>query len=155
MRKASPRLRAGRLRYHGAMAEITPGLRREENLLVTNEVAIHFLEAEGGRVLSTPHLIGYLEMVARNLLKERLEPGQDSVGSEVQFRHLAATPVGMQVRLLAEVAAVDGRRVRFQLEAFDEQEKIAEGTHERVIIDVARFAARMQAKAGAMGTGRG
>jgi predicted thioesterase len=136
------------------MAEITTGLRREQNLLVTSEVAVQFLEAEGAQVLSTPHLLGYLEMTARNLLKERLEAGQDSVGSEVQFRHLAATPVGMQVRLEAEVIAVDGRRVRFRIEAFDEQEKIGEGLHERVVIDVARFAARVQAKAGA-GTGRG
>jgi predicted thioesterase len=129
------------------MAEITVGLRRQENLLVTNDVAIHFMEAEPARVLSTPHLIGYLEMTARNLLKEKLDSGQDSVGSQIQIRHLAPTPVGMQVRLTAEIIAVDGRRVRFLLEAFDEREKIAEGAHERVIIDVARFAARMQAKA--------
>jgi len=129
------------------MAEIVAGLRREENLLVTNDVAVDFLGMEEARVLSTPHLIGHLEMVARNLLKERIEEGSDSVGSEVQLHHLAATPVGMQVRLAAEVTAVDGRRVRFRVEAFDEREKIAEGAHERVIIDVARFAARVQAKA--------
>jgi predicted thioesterase len=129
------------------MAEIVAGLRREENLLVTNEVAVDFLAMEEARVLSTPHLIGHLELVARNLLKERIDEGSDSVGSEIQLRHLAATPVGMQVRLAAEVTAVDGRRVRFLVEAFDEREKIAEGAHERVIIDVARFAARVQAKA--------
>jgi len=129
------------------MSEIVTGIRREENLLVTNEVAIQFLGPGGARVLSTPHLIGGLEMVVRNLLKERLEEGQDSVGSLVQFRHLAATPVGMQVRLLAEVTAVEGRRVSCRIEAFDEREKIGEGIHERVIIDVARFTARVQAKA--------
>ena len=130
------------------MAEIVAGLRREENLLVTNEVAIQFLGVEGAQVLSTPHLIMFLEMTVRNLLKQHVEAGQDSVGSEVQFRHLAATPVGMQVRSLAEVIAVDGRRVRCRIEAFDEREKIGEGIHERVVIDVARFAARVQAKAG-------
>jgi len=135
------------LRYHGRMAEIQARLKREENLLVTNDVAIDFVDLEAARVLSTPQLIGHLELVARNLLKQQIEAGNDSVGSEVHFRHLAATPVGMRVRLLAEVTAVDGRRVRFRLEAFAEREKIAEGTHERVIIDVARFAARMQAKA--------
>jgi len=129
------------------MAEIVAGLRREENLLVTNEVAIQFLGPGGARVLSTPHLIGCLEMVVRNLLKERLEAGHDSVGAEIQFRHLAGTPVGMQVRLVAEVTSVEGRRVRCRIEAFDEREKIGEGTHERVVIDVARFTARMQAKA--------
>ena len=134
------------MRYHGRMAEIAAGIRREEDLLVTNEVAIQFLGAEGARVLSTPHLIGHLEMLVRNLLKERLEASQDTVGSEIQFRHLAATPVGMQVRLVAEVAAVEGRRVRCRIEAYDEREKIGEGTHERVVIDVARFTARMAAK---------
>ena len=135
------------MRYHRRMAELVAGLRREENLLVTNDVAVDFLGMEEARVLSTPHLIGHLELVARNLLKERIDAGADSVGSEIQLRHLAATPVGMQVRLAAEVTAVDGRRVRFRVEAFDEREKIAEGVHERVIIDVARFAARVQAKA--------
>jgi len=135
------------MRYHGRMAEIVAGLKREENLLVTNEIAIGFLGVEAARVLSTPHLIGHLELTARNLLKERLEEGHDSVGSRVELRHLAATPVGMQVRLVAEVTAVDGRRVCFRVEAFDEREKIAEGTHERVVIEVTRFATRVQAKA--------
>ncbi len=129
------------------MAGVAIGLRREENLIVTNEVAIGFLGIEAARVLSTPHLIGYLEITARNLLKERLQEGDDSVGEHVDLRHLAATPVGMQVRLQAEVTAVEGRRVTFRLEAWDEREKIAQGTHQRVIIDVARFAARVEAKA--------
>ena len=129
------------------MAEITPGLRREENLLVTNEVAIQFMGVDEARVLSTPQLIGFLEMTVRNLLKERLEASQDSVGSEVHLRHLAATPVGMQVRLSAEVVAVQDRRITFKLDAFDEEEKIGEGTHERFIVHVARFASRLLAKA--------
>ena len=129
------------------MATIPVGTKREENLLVTSEVAVNFLGMEAARVLSTPHLIGYLEMTARNLLKELIGPGNDSVGTHLNFSHLAATPIGMQVRLQAEVISVSDRRISFKVEAWDEREKIGEGTHERVIIDVARFASRVQAKA--------
>jgi predicted thioesterase len=130
------------------MATVAVGSKREERLLVTSEVAIDFMGLETARVLSTPHLVGYLEMTARNLLKELVGPENDSVGSHINVYHLAATPIGMRVRLLAEITAVDGRRVDFKLEAHDEREKIAEGTHQRVVVDVARFAARVQAKAG-------
>jgi predicted thioesterase len=129
------------------MSNIPVGARREERLLVTEEVCIGFLGLDAARVLSTPHLIGYLEMTARNLIKERLDPGWDSVGTHVDLRHLAATPVGMSVRLLAEVISSSDRRVNCRIEAFDEREKIAEGTHERALVDVARFAARLAAKA--------
>jgi predicted thioesterase len=129
------------------MANIPIGAKREERLLVTEEVSIDFLGLDAARVLSTPHLIGYLEMTARNLIKERLDPGWDSVGTHVDLRHLAATPVGMSVRLLAEVISAGDRRVTCRIEAFDEREKIAEGTHERALVDVARFASRVAAKA--------
>jgi predicted thioesterase len=130
------------------MATIPVGSKREERLLVTSEVAIDFMGLETARVLSTPHLVGFLEMTARNLAKELVGPENDSVGSHINLFHLAATPVGMQVRVVAEVVEVDGRRVNFKLEAYDEREKIAEGTHQRVVVEVARFAARVQAKAG-------
>jgi predicted thioesterase len=129
------------------MANIPVGAKREERLLVTSEVAIDFLGMEDARVLSTPHLIGYLEMTARNLIKERLEPGWDSVGTQVDLKHLAATPVGMAVRLCAEVISAEDRRVTCRVEAYDEREKIAEGTHERALVNVARFAARVASKA--------
>lgn len=129
------------------MANIPVGARREERLLVTGDVAIDFLGMEAARVLSTPHLIGYLEMSARQLIKEYVPSGWDSVGTHVDLRHLAATPVGMAVRLSAEVISADDQRVTFRVEAHDEREKIAEGTHERFVVDVARFAARVQLKA--------
>lgn len=129
------------------MAQIPVGVKREEKILVTPEVAIDFLGLETARVLSTPHLIGYLEMASRNLIKQFLEEGLDSVGTQVAVVHLAATPIGMQVRLLAEVQSVNERRVTCKVEAWDEREKVGEGTHERVVVDVARFAARVQAKA--------
>jgi len=136
----------GRSCYDGGMAPPV-GAQREENLLVTGEVAINFLGLEEARVLSTPHLIGFLEMTARNLIKEHLAPGLDSVGTHVDVKHLAATPIGMHVRLRAEVIGVDDRRVTCAVEAWDEREKVGEGTHERFIIDVVRFAAQVQGKA--------
>lgn len=132
--------------------EIPIGARREETLLVTGEVAIGFLGVEAARVLSTPHLIGFLEMTSRNLIKEHVGPEEDSVGTMVQVKHLAATPIGMRVRLQAEVVEVNGRRVVCRVEAWDEREKIGEGTHERFVVNVARFAERVQAKAEGVNT---
>ena len=127
------------------------GTKREEKLLVTSEVAIDFLGMETARVLSTPHLIGHLEMTARNSVKPLLAAGQDTVGTQVNVAHLAASPIGMNVTFRSEVISADDRRIDFKVEAFDEQEKIAEGTHQRAIVNVARFATRVAAKAAKAG----
>src|SRR2546423_1201213 len=127
------------------------GTKREEKLLVTSEVAIDFLGMETARVLSTPHLIGHLEMTARNSVKPLLAAGQDTVGTQVNVAHLAASPIGMNVTFRWEVISADDRRIDFKVEAFDEQEKIAEGTHQRAIVNVARFATRVAAKAAKAG----
>ena len=87
-----------------------------------------------------------LERTAHLLLLPHLAPGQSSVGTLVNMRHLAATPVGMQVRFRAEVLEADRRRVKFKIEAWDAVEKIAEGEHERFIIDEAKFIARLEEK---------
>lgn len=129
------------------MAEIPIGLQSEHTTLVTSEIAIDFLGMETARVLATPFLIGLLEMTARNTIKPKLDEGYDTVGTHVDVKHLAATPMGMQVTFRATVTAVNERRVTLQVEAFDEREKVAEGTHERFIVNVARFASRLQAKA--------
>ncbi len=122
------------------------GVNHEENLQVTEEMAINFLGPGEARVLSTPHLIGFLEMTARNLIIQYVEPGEDSVGTVVNVRHLAATPVGMHIRLRAETVSIEGRRVLCRVDAWDDREKIGEGTHERFVIDVKRFGLRVRAK---------
>ncbi len=132
------------------MAGIPVGTRLGRSLLVTSEVAIDFLGSEQARVLATPHLIGFLEMASRDAVAGFLEPGNDTLGTHVDVHHLAATPIGMQVTYHAEVIAVNDRRVTFKVEAFDEREKIAEGTHERFIVNIARFASRLQAKSAAV-----
>jgi fluoroacetyl-CoA thioesterase len=113
---------------------------------VTDANAISFLGDENARVLATPWLILYLEMTARDAVKPYLSDGEDTVGTQVNVRHLAATPIGCQARFAAEVLTVDGRRVQFRVEAWDEQGKIAEGTHERAVIRIREFAKRMAAK---------
>jgi len=126
--------------------EIPIGTKLEKTLLVDNEVAIDFLGMEGARVLATPQMINWMERTCRDALFPLLDAGHDSVGTHVDVYHLAATPMGMTVKFTAEVIAVDGRRVNFKVEAWDEKQKCGEGTHERTIINVPRFAAKMQAK---------
>lgn len=128
------------------MGQISVGTQGEFSLLVTDEVAIDFMGNPAARVLSTPHLIGYLELTCRNAIKNLLDAGYDTVGTHVDIKHLAATPIGFHVKFLAEVIAVEDRRVQFRVEAHDEKEKVAEGTHERFIVNVARFGERVQAK---------
>jgi predicted thioesterase len=128
--------------------EIAIGTKLEKTLLVDNEVAINFLGMEGARVLATPWMIGWMERTCRDAVLPLLEAGHDTVGTHVDVYHLAATPMGMTVRFTAEVIAVDGRRVNFRVEAWDEKEKCGEGTHERAIVNIARFAAKMQGKIG-------
>jgi predicted thioesterase len=128
------------------MANIPIGTSGEEKLLVTGEVAINFLGNEGARVLSTPHMIGFMERTCRNTVLPLLDPGYDTVGTHVNVAHLAAAPMGTTVTFRAEVIKAGERRVEFRVEAWDETEKIGEGTHERAIINVARFATKMAAK---------
>ena len=100
----------------------------------------------GVTVLATPVLCHWFESAAVRAIAEQLESGEATVGTRVSIEHLKATPVGMQVRVTARVVAVDGRRVDFEVSAFDDVELVARGTHERVVIDLERFLARVQAK---------
>lgn len=128
------------------MHNIKIGTVGEQRLLVTSDIAISFLGMEDARVLSTPHLIGYLERTARDTVLPQLEEGHDTVGTHVNVFHLAAAPIGAVVTFIAEITAVQDRRVQFKVTAKSETEKLGEGTHERAIINVARFAARIAEK---------
>jgi fluoroacetyl-CoA thioesterase len=122
------------------------GAVREESIDVGDSVSTKFLGLEGARVLSTPHMIGHMEGTSRNLVLPMLEPGFDTVGTEVHVSHLAAAPMGEKVTFRAEIVGVKDRRVTFKVEARDSREKIGEGTHERFVINVERFAAKMKRK---------
>jgi predicted thioesterase len=129
-----------------AMHRITIGARAEQKLLITTECCITFLGESGPRVLSTPHMIGYLERTCRDLALPLLEPGYDTVGTRVNITHSAAAGIGDVVTFTAEVAGATDRRIEFRVEARNEREKIGEGLHERAIIDVAKFASRLAEK---------
>ncbi|HEY3443217.1 MAG TPA: thioesterase family protein [Paludibaculum sp.] len=128
------------------MNAIPVGTTAHHPLLVTPEVAIDFLGADEARVLSTPHMIAYMEWAARNAIKPFLGENEDSVGATVNMRHLAATPVGMSVRFTATVLEVIDRRVVFRVEARDEKELVGEGTHERFVVNIPKFIARLAGK---------
>jgi fluoroacetyl-CoA thioesterase len=128
--------------------EITPGLVGEVEITVAPPDTADALGNAGVHVLATPRLVALLEAAAIRAVAPALPAGAGTVGTRLDVRHLAATPVGMRVRVRATVREVDGRRVVYAVEAHDEMEQVAEGTHERVQIDQARFLARVAAKAG-------
>jgi fluoroacetyl-CoA thioesterase len=97
-------------------------------------------------VLATPVMIMMMENAALNAIRPFLEAGESAVGTMVNIRHLAATPVGQSVRAEAEVTRVAGRLIEFTVAASDETEAIGSGTHERMVIDVKRLAQRLAAK---------
>ncbi len=101
---------------------------------------------KGVDVLSTPMLLQLIEEAAVQCLAPTMTPLEVSLGSYIDLTHLAPTPVGFIVRTEVEVIGVDGRRVNFAVAAFDEREKIAEGTHERYVIDKARFLGNLEEK---------
>ena len=105
------------------MATIPAGTKGEEKRLVTSDIAIDFLGVEGARVLATPFLIMLLEMTCRNSVIPLLAEGHDTVGTHVDIKHLAATPLGMSVTFRSEVMSADDKRINFKVEAFDEKEK--------------------------------
>ncbi|MDQ6675840.1 MAG: hypothetical protein M3Z09_00925 [Acidobacteriota bacterium] len=125
---------------------IETGTSREETITVDERMAISFLGKESARVLSTPQMIQHMEIASRNLLFPMLEPGHDSVGTVVHVKHLGAAPIGTRVVFRSEILAVDGRKVTFSVSAYDAHGPIGEGTHERTIIDIERFAAKMASK---------
>jgi fluoroacetyl-CoA thioesterase len=126
---------------------IQPGLAKEITITVQAEHPAATFDKNIPPVLSTPHLIGFLEGAAHAVIAGELEEGQSSVGSQINLRHLAATPVGMQVRIRVALLEVDGRRLIYKVEAWDEVEKVAEGDHERFIIDWKRFVDKVEKKA--------
>ena len=126
---------------------LEPGLTHEITITVQVEDTARYSAGDSyPEVLSTPRMIGFMEGTAHDTIKSFLEKGQGSVGMSVNIRHLAATPVGMEVRFRAELLEVDRRRLRFKVEAWDAVDKIGEGEHERFIIDHDRFNERLEEK---------
>jgi fluoroacetyl-CoA thioesterase len=119
---------------------ITPGLVGELQFIVTPDLTAEASNVKGmAPVLATPRMISFMERVAHLSVLPLLAEGQSTVGTIVNIRHLAATPVGMEVRVRSELVEVDRRRLRFKVEAWDGVDKIGEGEHERFIVDYQRF----------------
>jgi len=114
--------------------------------VVGPEHAADRFENTGVTVLATPVLCHWFESAAVLAIAPQLEPGEASVGTRLTIEHLKATPLGMRVRVESRVVAVEGRRITFEDEARDEVELVARGTHERVVVDLARFLAGVEAK---------
>jgi fluoroacetyl-CoA thioesterase len=128
------------------MFTLTPGLSAELSINVTDADTASKWGSGLVPVYSTPALVGLMEAAAVKALEGQLEDGKTTVGGHIDVKHLAATPVGMTVRARAELTAVEGKKLTFQVEAWDEVEKIGEALHERFLIDTEKFVARVQAK---------
>jgi fluoroacetyl-CoA thioesterase len=124
-----------------------PGMTHELTIKTRPEHSARHFYANLPDVFATPFLGGLMEQVSAELIDQHLHPGEQSVGISMNLQHLAATPLGMEVRVKTEVVAVEGRKLTFQLEAYDEVEKIGEATHERFIIGAEKFNARVADKA--------
>jgi fluoroacetyl-CoA thioesterase len=126
--------------------ELEAGTTNTLTVVVDESMTADRFGNSGVRVLATPMLVSYFELAAHRLAMRALEPGQGTVGSRVDIRHLAATPIGMRVTFRATLTDRDGRRLLFRVEADDEQERVGEGIHERFVVDMGRFMARIAAK---------
>ncbi|MFN8485110.1 MAG: thioesterase family protein [Anaerolineae bacterium] len=130
------------------MSELRVGLVGEfERVVGPDHTATH-LGSGSVDVLATPEMILWMEEASVLATNAALDAGQATVGTSVNVRHLAATPMGMRVRVRSELTTVEGRRLVFHVTAEDERERVGEGDHERFIIDVAKFKARVEGKRG-------
>jgi predicted thioesterase len=128
------------------LSAIRPGLTGSADLIVGPEHTAPFVGSGRIAVLATPVMINVIEAAALKAVEHLLPAGYQSLGIHLDVRHFAATPVGLRVIATAEVTAVEGRTITFRVEARDECEPIGGGTHQRVVVSVARFDERVQRK---------
>jgi fluoroacetyl-CoA thioesterase len=115
--------------------------------VMSTDLANQFKDTALPPVYATPMMIRAMENAALNAVREFLERGESAVGTAVDIRHLAATPVGHQITATATVTKVDGRRIWFDVSARDQTEEIGRGTHERMVVDLMRLGNRLAQKA--------
>ena len=125
---------------------LVPGLTGEKHDIVTNENTALRYGSGSVAVYATPAMVGLMEGACLSLVDPLLAEGQGTVGTELNIKHIAATPVGMKVKAVAELKQMDGRRLVFEVHAYDEKEEIGHGSHERFIINVPKFLAKVEAK---------
>ena len=131
------------------MRPIPLGTKGTSTLRVRPEhLASQFKDEILPHVFSTPMMVLLMENAALAAVRPYLEAGESCVGTVVNIRHLAATPVGQQVRAEADVTHIDGRRIEFNVTAYDEDQEIGRGVHERIVIDLRRFNERLARRVG-------
>ena len=126
--------------------KIVAGLRGSASLVVSEEHTAPSIGSGKVRVLATPVMINLIEAAALAAIEHLLPPGYQSLGTHLDVHHVAATPVGMRVRAVAEVTSAEGRTVTFRVSASDQVDQIGHGVHQRVIVNVAKFDVRVQKK---------
>jgi len=122
------------------------GLSSQIETVVTEKDTAANYGSGGVKVLATPRMIGLMENSALAAVDLHLPKGYVTVGTSLNVKHIAATPVGMKVRVSAELIEIDGKRLVFKVEAYDEVEKIGEGLHERYIVNLEKFLSKTEAK---------
>jgi len=136
-RKGQPMLELGRLK---------PGLEGHAELVVTEQHTAPRIGSGRVHVLGTPVMINLMEAAALDACENLIPEGHQSLGTRLDVRHIAATPVGMRVRATARLVSVEGRTLEFHVEARDEKDLIGDGAHQRLVVNVERFDQRVQAK---------
>lgn len=128
------------------MSELKTGIKCTKELTVTEDVTAAALASGGLAVYATPAMIALIEFAAWDSVEDCLEEGQTTVGTLMNVKHLAATPVGMHVRAKSELIEIDRRRLVFKVAAYDDAGLIGEGTHERFIVNADKFMSSAEAK---------
>ena len=133
-------------RVSSVLSRITPGLTGSAEIVVGPEHIAPFVGSGRIAVLATPVMINVIEAASLAAVEHLLPPGHQSLGIHLDVSHVAATPIGLRVTATAEVIGIEGRTIKFRVEARDEFEAIGGGTHERVVVSVERFDERVQRK---------
>ena len=128
------------------LSKLRTGLKGKAQIRVGEEQTAPRVGSGRVRVLATPVMINMMEAAALDAIESLLPDGHQSLGTHLDVGHYAATPVGMILRATAEVTKIDGRNVEFRVEAFDDRERIGDGRHVRVVVNVERFDKRIQRK---------
>jgi fluoroacetyl-CoA thioesterase len=130
----------------GALDNVTIGMTPEKTVTVTSEMTVGYFVRNMPQVYATPMMILHMEMASGSTIASHLPQGFVSVGMDVKVRHLAATPVGRIVRAISRVVKIDRKSVVFEVEAWDGDRKVGDGTHRRGIVNVVEFEKRFGVK---------
>ncbi|MCG6981988.1 MAG: thioesterase family protein [Deltaproteobacteria bacterium] len=126
--------------------ELKAGLTHEMERQVTEDLSAQKVFPHVPNVYATRAMVGHFEEVCAEMVLPFLDEGEQTVGIGMKFSHIAATPIGMKVRFNAKLVEVDGRKLTFEVEGFDEVEKIGKASHERFIINAEKFNSKMAEK---------